>query len=101
MTRCTAKDGGGIAISEGAPGIQRMVFAGNSAQLSGGAINIEASDTNATAIEVRLVLIASGTLSAGTDLQNQREHSESRTGNNEQGDLHLCGLCSRPCIASR
>ncbi len=53
VTRCTGKDGGGIAISEGSPRIQRMVFSGNSAQLSGGAINLEASAANITVIQAR------------------------------------------------
>ena len=47
-----AANGGAIAIAEGAPRIERMVFDSNVAQLSGGAISLQASAENATAIQV-------------------------------------------------
>lgn len=56
VMRCNAANGGAITISEGAPRIQRMVFASNVAQLSGGAISLQASAGNATAIEVCCLL---------------------------------------------
>jgi hypothetical protein len=47
-----AANGGAIAIAEGAPRIERMVFDSNVAQLSGGAVSLQGSGINATAIKV-------------------------------------------------
>lgn len=47
-----AANGGAIAVAEGTPRIERIVFDSNVAQLSGGAISLQASAENATAIQV-------------------------------------------------
>lgn len=52
MAHCMTPNGGGaISITGGAPRIHRMVFANNTAQLSGGAISLQASAVNVTAIQ--------------------------------------------------
>ena len=48
-----AANGGAISIAEGAPRIERIMFESNVAQLSGGAISLQASAENAMAVQVQ------------------------------------------------
>ena len=79
IANCTAKNGGAISVVGGALRMRGMLLASNTAQLSGGAMHLEASAGDPTVIQVRFAAFPAahawvGESCTAPSLRNNRPH---------------------------